>query len=423
MNRRLFGLLASVLCVNASLAQEVVTTLAGTVLVSGSSNGPVATALFSDPTGLAMDTAGNVYIADNQNHAIRKLSTNGIVSTLAGKFGISGSADGTGTNASFNNPSGIAIASNGTLYVTDTGNNTIRCITANGVVTTLAGLAGQTGTTNASGSLARFSSPLGIAIDASGMIYVADSGNHTIRKVTSAGLVTMFVGSPGVWGTNNGAGASALFNGPVGIAIDSHSNLFVSDSNNDTIRKITPSGNVTTWAGAPGMDGTNDGTGNLALFCHPGELKMDHNNMLYVVDSFNHAIRCITTNAIVTTVAGLGENEGSIDGLGTQARFFNPYGLAIDHNGNLRIADTYNQTIRFAYVPMIAALNQDINTMVITWHSVVGNTYQVQYKNPSVAATWQNLGNTITATNSTAAFTDDSALSVSQRFYRVKLMP
>ncbi|HZV34041.1 MAG TPA: hypothetical protein VFB72_05645, partial [Verrucomicrobiae bacterium] len=305
---------------NAHAAQEVVTTLTGTVLVSGGSNGPMATALFSDPAGLAMDAAGNVYIADNQNHAIRKLSTNGIVSTFAGKLGITASADGTGTNASFNNPSGIAIAPNGTLYVTDTGNNTIRSITTNAVVTTLAGLAGQTGTTNATGNLARFSSPLGIAIDDSGMIYVADSGNHTIRKVTVAGVVTTFAGSPGVWGTNDGSVGAALFNGPVGIALDSHTNLFVSDSNNHTIRKITPSGNVSTWAGVPGNDGTNDGNANAALFCHPGELKLDRNNTLYVVDSFNHTIRRISTNAAVTTVAGLGENEGSANGLGAQAR-------------------------------------------------------------------------------------------------------
>lgn len=424
MKGLIFATLALLLGIGTSHSQEVVATLAGTISVSGNSNGPMATALFSDPTGLAMDATGNVYIADNQNHAIRKLSTNGIVSTFAGKLGIAGGADGTGTNASFNNPSGIAIAPNGTLYVTDTGNNTIRSITTNAVVTTLAGLAGQIGTTNATGSLARFSSPLGIAINPSGVIYVADSGNHTIRKVTSAGVVTAFAGSPGVWGTNDGSAGAALFNGPVGIAIDSHTNLFVSDSNNHTIRKITPSGNVSTWAGAPGMDGTNDGNGNAALFCHPGELKLDRNNMLYVVDSFNHTIRRISTNAAVTTVAGLGENEGSADGLGARARFFNPYGLAIDHNGNLRIADTYNETIRFAYAPLTASLGTGGNgALEISWEAVAGNTYQVQYKDADLAGNWQNLGNSVIATNSTASLTDESQTSKGQRFYRIKLLP
>lgn len=407
-----------------SRAQEAVTTIAGSALMTGTNNGPAATALFSDPTGLAMDSIGNLYIADNQNHVIRKLSTNGIVSTIAGQAGRPGSADGTGTNAFFNNPSGIAIGTNGLLYVTDTGNNTIRCIATNGVVTTLAGLAGQTGATNASGTLARFNSPLGIAIDPAGMIFVADSGNHLIRKVTPSGAVSTFAGRPGVWGTNDGSGTTALFNGPVGLALDSNTNLFVSDANNQTIRKITPAGIVTTWAGTPGVDGLVDGTGNAALFRQPAELKMDRNNNLYVVDSFNHNIRRITTNGTVTTVAGLADNSGTSDGFGSQSRFFNPYGLAIDHNGNLRIADTYNQTIRFAYATISASLDREPNGggFIISWQSVPGDSYQVQFKEMMPGSTWENLGNPVTTTTSIGTITD-STISAGTRFYRVKLMP
>jgi hypothetical protein len=228
-----------------------------------------------------------------------------------------------------------------------------------------------------------------------------------------------------VWGTNDGSGNAALFNGPVGIAIDGRTNLFVSDSDNHTIRKITPSGSVSTWAGTPGVDGTNDSPGNAALFRKPGELKMDRNNNLYVVDSFNHTIRCITTNAVVTTVAGLAQNEGSTDGLGDQARFFNPYGLAIDHNGNLRIADTYNQTIRFVYAPIFASLNhgQTESNFIVSWEAVAGDSYQVQYKTSTMSAAWQDLGNPVTATNSIGSETDNSPLPGPQRFYRLKLMP
>lgn len=408
----------------ASTAQESVTTLAGSALVSGSQNGSGTNALFSDPTGLAIDAAGNLFIADNQNHVIRKFSTNGIVSTFAGHIGQSGSADGTGTNAWFNNPTGIAIAPNGNLYVTDSENHTIRCITSNAVVTTLAGLPGQNGATNATGNLARFDTPLGICVDALGTIYVADTGNHLIRKVTAAGAVTTLAGKAGVWGTNNGTGSAASFNSPAGIAIDSRTNLFVSDSNNHTIRKITPSGVVTTFAGTPGVDGTNDGPANIALFRKPGEIKIDRNNTIYVVDSFNHTIRRISTNAIVSTVAGQPGSRGAMDGFGSQALFFNPYGLAIDHNGNLRIADTYNQTIRFAYAPIAASLSRSPadGGFIISWQSIAGDSYQVQMQD-APGAPWQNLGTPVTATNSTASLTDITQPENARRLYRVKLMP
>ncbi len=335
-----------------SAAAEAVTTLAGSVLTSGSVDGPAASALFGDPTGLAMDAAGNIYIADNANNTIRKLSADGQVTTIAGLAGVAGSADGSGANALFDGPSGIVIAPNGYLYVTDTGNDTIRSVSTSGVVTTIAGSPGQLGTTNAVGSLARFSSPLGIAVDATGLLYVADSGNHEIRLITTTGSVTTFVGFATVWGSADGTGTNAMFNGPVGLAFDSSANLFVSDSANHTIRKITPAGVVTTFAGLAGVDGTADGTGSAARFGKPAELKIDRANNLFVVDSFYHTIREISPTGDLTTVAGLGGSGGSANGLGSGARFFNPYGLAIDHNGNLRISDTYNETIRFVYSPI-----------------------------------------------------------------------
>ncbi|MDB6018834.1 MAG: hypothetical protein JWR19_3323 [Pedosphaera sp.] len=409
----------------AAFSQSAVTTLAGSVLTSGSTDGNTAVALFSDPTGLAMDGNGNIYVADNQNHTIRKLSPDGVVSTLAGRAGQAGSADGTGTNAFFNNPSGVALDNNGTLYITDTGNHTIRRIAPSGAVDTLAGKAGESGTTNATGNLARFNTPLGIAVDQSGVLYVADSANQLIRRITSAGAVSTLAGIPEVWGSADGPVNTATFNCPAGVAVDNNGNVYVSDSNNHAIRKITPAGAVTTWAGSVGVDGNVDATGQAARFGKPGELKIDKGNNLFVVDSFNHTIRKLTTNAVVTTIAGSAGNGGAANGLGDEARFLNPYGLAVDRNGNLRVSDTYNQTIRFLYAPIAASLTQPSanGSFVIAWQAVPGNQYQVQSRNAIGEAAWQNLGAVVTATTTTATQTDDSTPTVPQRFYRVLLLP
>jgi hypothetical protein len=418
-------LIALLFLATTGFAQEVVTTLAGSVLTSGSVDGPATNALFSDPTGLALDFAGNIYVSDNADHTIRKLSPAGMVSTLAGRPGQPGSADGVGTNASFNNPSGIVFAPNGVLYLTDTGNNTIRAVTTNGVVTTLAGTPGESGATNGAGNQVLFNAPIGIAVDQSGVLYVADSGNHLIRKITPAGVASTLAGSPGVWGSADGNGAAALFNGPVGLAVDSGGNVFVSDANNHTIRKITPSGAVTTFAGSAGIAGTNDGTGSAALFSKPAEIEIDRNGTIFVVDSFSHTIRCISSNAVVTTVAGLAGSGGAADGLGNQARFFNPYGLAIDQNGNLRVSDTYNQTIRFVYQAITASLKRapNGNGFIISWPAVPKDSYQVQYRDLDNGSSWQNLGAPVSANTTLGTFTDNSYPAANHRLYRVKLVP
>jgi sugar lactone lactonase YvrE len=401
---------------------DAVMTVAGTVQMPGSTDGPAASALFNDPSGLAMDTAGNLYVADNLNHTIRKLATNGIVSTFAGQAGTEGSANGTGTNAMFTNPSGIVISTGGTLYVTDTGNHTIRAITSSGTVSTLAGQAGTAGYTNGTGAAAMFNSPIGIALDQSGNLYVADGGNHVIRKVTAAGVVTTLAGTPEVWGSVDGTGTNAQFNSPAGVAVDAQGNVFVSDSNNHCVRKVTAAGLVTTFAGSPVNDGVADGTGTNAQFGKPAELKIDPNGNLFLVDAFRHTVRMITTNAVVTTLAGLGGSSGSSDGLGSAARFLNPYGLAIDHNHNLRVSDTYNETIRLVYVPMVVTLAQAGNNISVQWQAVAGNKYQAQYVDALEGGAWQNLGAVVIATN-TLASAVDIAPANSRRFYRVMLVP
>ncbi len=275
-------------------AQDGVATLAGQALVSGSTNGYSTNALFNDPAALVTDPAGNLFVADSQNHAIRKISANGLVTMLAGQLGVPGSGDETGAQARFDSPCGVTLDRNGNLFVSDTGNHTIRKITPAGVVTTIAGRAGQSGFADGPSSSALFNSPLGIAVAPNGTIYVADSGNHVIRAISAGGTVTTLAGSAENWGSENGSGTNARFNGPVGLALDDQESLFVADSNNHTIRRITPDGAVSTWAGVPGVDGCVDGDAPSAKFCKPAELAIDRKNNLFVADSFNHVIRRIT---------------------------------------------------------------------------------------------------------------------------------
>lgn len=180
-------------------AQDSVKTVAGQASVSGTANGVGSSAQFNDPAGMVTDPAGNLYLADTRNHVIRRIGTNGAVTTFAGQMGVAGTGDGTGVQARFNTPSGIAIDAAGFLFVTDTGNHTVRKLTPAGVVSTIAGTAGQSGFTDAQGSAARFNSPLGIAVAANGTLYVADCGNHLIRTISGNGSVTTLAGTPETW--------------------------------------------------------------------------------------------------------------------------------------------------------------------------------------------------------------------------------
>jgi sugar lactone lactonase YvrE len=244
MNRNLWtvsiGIMLLAWSLNGYATDAVtVTTIAGSAGSSGSTDGTGSAARFNYPHGVAVDSSGNVYVADYWNHTIRKVTSAGVVTTLAGLAGNAGSADGTGSAARFDSPYGVAVDSSGNVYVADYGNSTIRKVTSAGVVTTLAGLAYNVGSTDGTGSAARFNYPRGVAVDSSGNVYVADYWNHTIRKVTSAGVVTTLAGLAGSSGSADGTGSAARFNGPSGVAVDSSTNVYVADQGNHTIRKIT----------------------------------------------------------------------------------------------------------------------------------------------------------------------------------------
>jgi hypothetical protein len=376
-----------------------VTTLAGTALVTGSTDGTGSAACFRIPVGVASDGT-SLYVTETQNLTVRKIViATRAVTTLAGAALSGGFADGTGNAARFVDPRGVAciganlyvtdmlastvrkivlstsavttiagspyvtggtdcttparfyasrgITSDGThLYIVDKPNHTIRKVAIDsGYVKTLAGTAGSPGTTDASGSAARFASPEGITFDGTNL-YLADTNNHTIRKIViSSGAVTTLAGSAGTLGSTDGTGTSALFNYPYGIANDG-TNLYVTDCENHTIRKIViSSGAVTTIAGTVGTSGKTDGIGTAASFTYPRGLARDGDD-LYVADTNNHSIRKIViSTGVVTTFAGSAGTPGSADGTGTAAQFSSPEYLASDGT-YLYVADNSNNTIR-----------------------------------------------------------------------------
>jgi DNA-binding beta-propeller fold protein YncE len=314
--------------------------------------GPASNASFYAPAAVATDAAGNVYVADGNNNTIRKITPAGAVSTFVGTAGASGSTDGTGAAARFNSPGGLAVDAAGNVYVADTGNDTIRVITTAGVVTTLAGSPGLNGSGNGTGAAAHFDGPAALVVNSAGtVLYVADANNQTVRKiVVASAVVTTFAGTPGTSGSKDGVGAAALFNYPSGIALDATGdNLYVVDTFNCTLRKIVvATQTVSTIAGTAGDCSAADGTGAAALFNYPASAALDSTAAnLYVSDTLNYTVRQVALNTqAVTTLAGSAGNGGATDGTGSQARFAYPVGAAVDAHGNIYVADSTVNLVR-----------------------------------------------------------------------------
>ncbi len=331
----------------------IVSTFAGQAAARGSDDGDLHTARFASPNDIAADRAGNLFVADTANHTIRKISPQGVVSTVAGLAGSSGSQDGTGASARFAYPRGLCVGEDGTLFIADYGNHQVRKLAPDGTVTTLAGSAGEPGSEDGTAGAARFNGPRGIAVESrSGDIYVSDTSNHTIRRITPDGAVTTLAGVAGVPGFADGNGAASRFDGPQKIVFDSERNLLVADYNNCVVRKISPQGEVTTLSGTPGLHGGLDGPHDRALFGYPLGMAVDDSDNLYVCDGW--VVRRVGKDGTVSSLAGSPKINttpdtslsGSRDGTGSDARFALPSGLTVHPSGDLFVADRDNHAIR-----------------------------------------------------------------------------
>lgn len=298
-------------------------------------DGTGTAAQFNYPSGMAINSTGDLYVADQAT--VRKITSAGVVTSPFGIVGFS--------------LKGLVMDGDGNIYVSDWSANVIRKIDAEGHPSVYAGISGTAGLTNGQGSIATFNTPYGLARDSSGNIYVADRGNHAIRKIDTTGAVTTLAGNAsGTAGYSDGNGGNASFNYPTGVAVDSHGNVIVADSHNQVIRRITPSGDVSTIAGtanAPPLaiptDG--DGIGAAARFNIPLGVAVDSADNIYVADTSNNMIRRITPAGMVITLAGNGSSN-TTNGSGYAARFWEPTAIAVGTGGIFYIADSSNHTIR-----------------------------------------------------------------------------
>lgn len=341
MNKKLSFLLIGISFIAACNKKNkiaTVTTFAGSGLM-GSADGKGVNATFANMMGLTTDANDNIYVADSHNNIIRKISPDGVVTTLAGN-GAAGTKDGKGIFASFFNPAAITADKKGNVYVADTHNSLIRKITPTGSVSTIAGK-WQPGLKIGTGGV--FDNPAGLAVDEADNVYVVDSFHDRICKVSPDGKITTIAGS-GDPGSQDGTGTLASFYVPEGIAVDSIGNLYIADTYNNLIRKITPAGVVTTIAGKT-KRGKANGKGTAASFSHPDGIAVGKAGNIYVADTGNNLIRKISPQGVVTTFAGNGI-RGATDGNVKEASFYKPMGITLDKQGNVYIADYQNNLIR-----------------------------------------------------------------------------
>ena len=369
----------------AVLPANLMTTIAGNGMAGYAGDGGAAWhALLNSPHGLALDTRHNLFIADTANHCIRKMDTNGIISTVAGNGtnGFSGDS-GLATNANLNSPGHIAFDAAGNLFIADTANHRIRKVDVNGLITTVAGngdggYSGDGGpATNAS-----LNSPGGIAFDSAGHLFIADAMNARVRKVDTNGVITTVAGNgSSAWPTtgDGGPATNAIVRYPVSVVVDAYGNLYIADDADLRVRKVDTNGIITTFAGGGPTYYSGDGGPAInASLWTPEDLCLDASGNLFIADVYNNRIRKVDTNGIITTVAGLqgwvynGDNIAA-----TSATLYFPSGVAVDDSGNLFIADTDNQRIREVEVTTYPTLTLNGVTANLAgdYQVVISNAY------------------------------------------------
>ena len=454
-----------------NLPNGIITTVAGNGSAGYSGDGAAATnASLYWPTAVALDASDSLLIADEQNSVIRKVTANGIITTEAGNGSAGYSGDGgPATNASLYWPDGVTVDAAGNLFIADSANNVIRKVDTNGIITTVAGngSAGYSGdggqATNAS-----LSYPEGVALASSGNLLISDWVNNVIRKVDTNGIIRTVAGNGSAgYSGDGGSATNASLNGPYSVALGMLGSLFISDTDNQRIREVDTNGVITTVAGngSTGYSGDRGMATNASLY-YPADVALDVYGNLFIADEQNNVIRKVDTNGIITTMAGNGSAGYSGDGgAATNASLSGPYGLALDICGNLFVADTFNNRVRevmlFASYPTLTLNNVTPNnapnyTVIITgsygsvtssvatltvtlpapnlltcwttsgllkftWAAVPNQTYLVQYTTNLNSTNWLSLGSPITATNSTASASDFIGPD-QKRFYRVVLL-
>jgi sugar lactone lactonase YvrE len=303
---------------------------------TGSADGTGSTARFAGAEGIAADGNGNLFVVDKTSSILRKVTAQGVVTTIAGSSGQAGSVDGIGAAARLRSPSRLALDKGGNIYVTDTGNSTIRKISPAGTVSTFAGQSGACGAQDGGGTLAQFCNPQGIALDQSGNLFIADTGNNTVRRIDPAGRVTTIAGKTGVCGSADGAGTDAMFCQPRDITVDAWNNVYVADTANSTIRMIDPKGKVTTLAGAPGVCAFADGATGASRLCTPAGITVDSRDNLYVADTGNFTIRRIDVGNVTSTVAGVPQQHGIVMGP-LPGGLSSPLGIAMENDKSVAL--------------------------------------------------------------------------------------
>jgi len=365
---------------------DAIAPVSGATDQAGHKDGTGGVARFNDPTGLARDAQGNLYICDARNHVIRKITPGGVVTTVAGQPGESGAVNGVGSAARFNFPADIAVAPGGVLYVADSGNHCIRAIAANGAVTTLAGDLGSADDVNLSygaitsvpaqldgrGTTARFNGPSGIAYAPAGHLYVSDTGNQIIRRVNLDGAVTTVAGKAGSWGSADGAGAEARFSSPMGLCVGTDGNVYIADSMNHAIRGMTPLGVVSTFAGSPLEAGFKTGLRLQARFLEPTDVIVHPEGGFIICESFGNALFRLSADGYVSLFAG--------DPQTGPKSLANPNSAACDPEGNVFVVDTFHQEVRLIIEKFSTSIERSggTNLLTITWDSLPGRTYQLQ---------------------------------------------
>lgn len=451
---------------STNLPDGIITTIVGNGASGYSGDGGNATNANINPRCSVLDNYGNLYIADRNSHRVRKVSTNGIISTFAGNGAANFSGDGgAATNGSLKCPTDVAIDAFGNLFIADSYNNRIRKVDTNGLISTVAGNStyGYSGDGGAATNASLYT-PQVVAVDAFGNLFIADIDNNRIRKVGANGIITTVAGGGTSYPGDGGAATNAQLYDPLGMAVDVAGNLFFADTFHNRIRKVGTNGIITTIAG----NGTNgySGDGGAAINAElyfPLGLAVDASGNLFIADTSNYRIRRVDANGIITTVTGNGTFGYSGDGgAATNARLSSCYDVAVDGMGNLFIADTENNRIRkvtnnrvpalvlnnvtvtnagnyqvlvtgpggfvtssqatltVIVPPNILAFTVTNGTFNFTWNAQSNFAYQLQYATNLVAPVWQNLGSPITATNGSVSTVDIPGMDT-QRFYRVQL--